>query len=499
MHENNLCAFSKLGMTPAPHVQKMKTWSFAARFLVKNATTKDKRALGRWTRKELIDLGPTFVKLGQTVSTRGDIYPVEFTRELESLQDSVPVTRYDDDLRVATLFGTYDPEPFKSASIGQVYRATLKDGTPVIVKRKRPGVSELMRKDCENIKDIVQFLEMLGVDTGTGNNLVLDESIENLLLEADYTHEIQNAIAFRKNFKKVEWVKVPKVYQELSNDQMIVMEYVPSVKLTELPRGVNESKVCEALITSYVLQTMEHGFFHADPHPGNVAFSESGKLVFYDFGLCIPLPEELRDGFMDLLVSIVQRDTKSIVDTLVKLKVIIPTSDLGDLQIFFDNILGYMERLDVREFTTNIMDDELMMQLAQEKPFVIPFAFIYLAKAFTLIEGTLKKLDPEFNYFTYLEPLIQQRVSDSIDVRKVLETTTAMPTTVKNISTAVLGLEKSRAAMKRSLKKTRREIRLAQYSILSTLLAFECENAYLGAAFALMAVYFVFTSSRKNR
>ena len=485
---------------PAPHVQKMKTWSFAAKFLVKNATTKDKGALGRWTRKELIDLGPTFVKLGQTVSTRGDIYPVEFTRELETLQDSVPVVEYDDDLSVASLFGTYDPEPFKSASIGQVYRATLKDGTSVIVKRKRPGVSELMRKDCDNIKDIVQFLEFVGVDTGTGNNLVLDESIENLLLEADYTHEIENAVRFKKNFKKVDWVKVPRVYEDLSNDQMIVMEYVPSVKLTELPHEVVKSKVCEALITSYVLQTMEHGFFHADPHPGNVAFSEKGQLVFYDFGLCIPISKELRDGFMELLVSIVQRDTKSIVDTLVRLKIIIPTStDVSDLEVFFENILGYMEKLDVREFTTNIMDDELMMQLAQEKPFVIPFAFVYLAKAFTLVEGSLKKLDPAFNYFNYLEPLIKKRVSDTIDIKKVLATTTAMPTTVKNISTAVLGLEKSRAAMKRSLKKTRRQIRLAQYSILSTLIAFETENTYLCTVFACMALYFVLITSRKSR
>lgn len=488
------------------HVQKIKTWSFAARFLVKNATTKDKAALGRWTRKELIELGPTFVKLGQSVSTRADIYPIEFTRELESLQDSVPVVRYDDDddLNIASMFGTYDPEPFKSASIGQVYRATLHDGTPVIVKRKRPGVSERMETDCQNIRDIVHFLETVGVDTGTGNNLVLDESIKNLLLEADYINEIENAVKFRKNFKKVDWIKVPRVYRDLSDDQMIVMEYVPSVKLTELPEGVSKNKVCEALITSYVLQTMEHGFFHADPHPGNVAFAQGDdvvpRLVFYDFGLCVTLSEELREGFMDLLVSIVQRDTKSIVDTLVRLKVIIPTTgDLEDLQIFFENILGYMESLDVREFTTNIMDDELMMQLAEDKPFVIPFAFVYLAKTFTLVEGTLKKLDPSFNYFTYLEPLIQRRVADTVDVRKILETTTTMPTTVKNISTAVLGLEKSRAAVKRSLKKTRREIRLAQYSILSTIFAFESENAYTCGFFALLAVYFVFTSSRKSR
>jgi ubiquinone biosynthesis protein len=197
-------------------------------------------------------------------------------------------------------------------------------------------------------------------------------------------------------------------------------------------------------------------------------------------------------------VYIVSRDTKAIVETLTRLKVIIPTTDSGDLEIFFESILGYMEKLDARNFTDELMQDELMLSLAKEKPFIIPSSFIYLAKTFSTVEGLCVRLDPEFNYFTYLEPLISSNVTGSVDVRSVLMTTAEMPTRIKNISTAVLSLEKSRAAVKRSLKKTRREIRFAQYSILCAMIATEQENKYLFGLFALLAVWFTF-SSRKSR
>jgi predicted unusual protein kinase regulating ubiquinone biosynthesis (AarF/ABC1/UbiB family) len=242
---------------------------------------------------------------------------------------------------------------------------------------------------------------------------------------------------------------------------------------------------------------MEKGFFHADPHPGNLGFSDKGKLVFYDFGLVIPITEELKNGFMELLVHIINKDTKSIVDTLVRLKIIIPTADLQDIQAFFELILGYMERLDPNE----LMSDELMKTLADEKPFVIPSSFIYLAKTFSTIEGICLRLDDNFNYFTYLEPLIRDKITETFDVKDIITTTAEMPTRVKNISTAVLGLEKSRTAMKRSIDKTRREIRMAQYSILCAMMAdrfADQENIFLFGTFFFSTLWFTFIS-RKNR
>ena len=484
-----------------PTRQKLKTWKFATQFIFKNATTKDKAELGRFTKQELLELGPTFIKIGQFISTRGDLYPLEFVKELESLQDNVTVVEYDDSKIPYDIFKNIDLEkPFKCASIGQVYRATLKENNQeVIVKVKRPYIKQIMETDTNNIKEIVSFLEKIGVDTGTGSGIILEETIDNLINETDYVKEKENAVRFYENFKDVPWVKVPKIYTEYCTEDILVMEYVPAEKLNNIQtEGVNKKKICEALIASYVKQTMEDGFFHADPHPGNVAFSPEGKLVFYDFGLVIPISDELKNGFMDLLVNIVARDTKQIVQKLVDLKIIIPQTELGDIEIFFESVLSYMEKLDPKNLTEEIMNDEILMNLAKEKPFIIPSSFIYLAKTFSIVEGLCIQLDPTFNYFKYLEPLIANKISKNLDISELFNTVTEMPIRVKNLSTAVLGLEKSRAAVKRSLKKTRREIRYAQYSILSTLVALEQDNEYLFALFTLIAIWFAFTS-RKNQ
>ena len=489
-----LCVASHRPIRVVPN-QKAKTWKFAAKFLWKNTFVQNKSELGEWTRDQLLDLGPTFVKLGQIASTRADLYPPEFTKQLESLQDNVPPV---DIQGIVNLdhFEAFDDIPFKSASIGQVHKATLKNGKQVIVKVKRPNIYNIMKTDTDNIRDIVRFLEKVGVDTGNSSEFVLNESIEYLLGESDYRQEMDNAIRFRKNMKDIKWIKVPKVYTEFSNDDMIVMEYVESEKLTELTNpNVNKKKICEALINSYVIQTMDKGFFHGDPHPGNLGFSAKGKLVFYDFGLIIDLSNELRDGFKKIFGCIIDKDTKGIVEILIALKVIVPsTSDVSDIELFFETILGYLETLD----GSNIMNDDIAVQLAMEKPFVIPSSFVYLAKSFSIIEGICLQLDPDFNYYTYLEPMIQQQFVESLNIQDTLMKTAEMPAKIRNISTAVLGLEKSKAAMKRSMSKTRQEIRMVQYSTVSALMAHQFDDTPLAFGFVLCTLWFAF-SSRKNR
>lgn len=476
-----------------PSNRKFETWKFATKFLWKNATVKDKSELGRWTKGELLELGPTFVKLGQIASTRGDLYPPEFTKELESLQDNVPPVEFDTIVNY-DIFKDFDPVPFKSASIGQVHLAVLQNGQKVVVKLKRPGILDIMKEDTDTIREIVHFLERVGIDTGNSSGYVLDESIEYLLGEADYQQEIDNAIKFRKSMRDVEWVKVPKVYRKYSNDEMIVMEYVTSTKLTEITDNkVNKKKICEALINSYVIQTMDNGLFHADPHPGNLGFSSRGKLVFYDFGLLVPLSEELRGGFKKLFGYIITRDTAGIVAVLIELGVIVPTtSDVSDIELFFETILGYLETLD----GSGIMNDDLAVQLAAEKPFVVPTSFVYLAKSFSIIEGICLQLDPEFNYFTYLEPMIQQQFLESFDVNDVFKRTSEIPAKIGKISSTVMGLEKSRSAMKRSMIKTQREIKVVQYSVVCALLAERFGDTPLAMVFVLCTLWFTF---RKNR
>ena len=493
-----------------PQKQKQKTWKFATEFLWRRQFEKDQVKFGKWTKEQLVDLGPTFIKLGQIASTRADLYPLEFITQLESLQDNVPPIDKDSIENMikehidSDVFSSFEYEPFKSASIGQVHKAVLSNGNEVVVKLKRPDIYNIMKRDTDDVRDIVHFLEKIGVDTGTTSGYVLNESIEYLLAETNYEQEMINAIQFRKSFKKVKWIKIPKVYKEFSNENMIVMEYVESEKLAEItdPR-VNGKKICEALINSYVIQTMEYGFFHADPHPGNLGFSKEGKLVFYDFGLVIDLTDEIKEGFKKMFLYIINKDTKGIVDTLIDLKIILPTtSDTSDIELFFKTTLSYLETLDGKSLKDDILQDELLLSLAQKKPFIIPTSFVYLAKAFSTIEGTCVNLDPNFTYFEYLEPMIREQVSDVIDIGDMFSTSIEMPNRIKNISTAVLGLEKSRASMKRSLEKSRKEMRYVQYSVLSAVFAGNMLDHGSQSAFVILTLIsldLVFRASRKNQ
>jgi predicted unusual protein kinase regulating ubiquinone biosynthesis (AarF/ABC1/UbiB family) len=452
--------------------------------------------LGRWTKEQLLDLGPTFVKLGQIASTRGDLYPPEFIKELESLQDQVPPFDYNEvkDGLNLDIFKSFDEVPFKSASIGQVHRAVLKNGKNVVVKLKRPGIYETMASDTAEVKKILKFFQTIGVDTGNSSEFVLNDSIEYLLGEADYVQEVENALEFRRSLKQLEYIKIPRVYKKFCTEEMIVMEDVQTEKITDIRnRKVNKKKVCEAIVNSYVHQTMNSGFFHADPHPGNLGISKNGKLVFYDFGLVIRLSDELKQGFADMFSCVIARDTRGIVEILIRLGVIVPTStDVSDIEVFFENILGYLETLDGGA----ILQDELAVELAAEKPFVVPTSFVYLAKSFSLIEGICIQLDPDFNYFTYLEPMIQDQFMDSIDNSEMFLKATQIPGKITKINSTVLGLEKSRAAMKRSMVRQGREIRVIQYSVLCALLAERFSDSPVALVPVVLALYLTFRKGR---
>jgi predicted unusual protein kinase regulating ubiquinone biosynthesis (AarF/ABC1/UbiB family) len=360
-----------------------------------------------------------------------------------------------------------------------------------------------MKSDTDNIKDIVNLLEKIGIDTGTNTGYVLDESIEYLLAETDYEKETLNAKKFRKSLKNVEWMKIPKVYMELCTPDMIVMEYIASEKLNDITDpSVNRKKVCEALINSYVIQTMDKGFFHADPHPGNLGFSSDGKLVFYDFGLVINISDEMRQGFNELFIHIINKDTKGIVNVLIRLEVILPTtSDTSDIELFFKTTLNYLETLDGKNLKNEILQDDNLLKLAQEKPFIIPTAFVYLAKTFSTIEGTCIRLDSDFTYIEYLEPILREQISDSIDIGSMLTTSVEMPSRIKNISTAILDMEQSRASMKRSMEKSRKEMRYVQYSVLLAVFAGNLLENYkeLSAFLTLISLDLAVRAFRKNR
>lgn len=459
-------------------LQKALTWDFASRFVIKSRRKgKNDRELGRWTRERLIHLGPTFVKLGQLASTRRDVFSVEFIEELESLQDQVPpISSHDVGMiltnelaqPVENIFSDFDYTPFKSASLGQVHQATLNTGVPVMVKLQRPDIRKIIQSDIQNITEVLVVFDLLGIDTGPSATELFLEATTYLYQELDYIKEANNARIFYTNFYTTPWVRVPRVYSKVLTEKLMVMERVDSVKITDVKNG--GIKVSKALVNSFLTQLMVHGFFHGDPHPGNVGVSAQGELVYYDFGLMVQIDPALQEGLVNLVPCILQRDTRKIVDILIDLGIIVPTADKSDIVAFFEAALDFLSKMDGKEFNAKMAQDELSRNLSEERPFIIPSNFLFLAKSLVTIDGICQQLDPNFNFITYIEPMIENE-TPPIDVSEITRTSVEMPGRVRSINEAVNNLERSRTSMKRGIERTRKELKSLQYSMVTFTIA----------------------------
>ena len=496
-------------------LQKLKTWDFAAKFLTRQkkiqrshkvdtpAYKTSMSELGVWTREKLVDLGPTFIKLGQLASTRRDLYTPEFIEELQTLQDQVPPIPEDavvdilDNELSSNVFSFFDSKPFKSASLGQVHLANLDNGKSVVVKVQRPDIYQIVDNDVKNIIEVLTFLDLLGVDTGPGAKEIFVEATAYLYRELDYINEAHNATRFYNNFKDTSWVRVPRIYSKILTEKVLIMERVDGTKITEIQeRRVSAAK---ALVTSFLTQLMVHGFFHADPHPGNVAVNEQGQLVYYDFGLMVELQTNMRERLLEIIPLIIQRDTRKIVDILIDMKLIVPTADKSDIVQFLDAAIEFLEKMDGKEFNAKMAQDELSNSLAEQKPFQIPSDFLFLAKSFTTIDGICQQLDPNFNFIDYIEPMVED-IPESIDFGSITRASIEMPSRIRSINESINELERSRSRLRRSIEKSREDMRFMQYSILTAILAEHfIDKPPLFVAFSAVTAFFLFTSQRSRQ
>ena len=251
------------------------------------------RGLASWVRERILQLGPTFIKIGQLFSTRSDLFPAEFVEELSKLQDRVPA--FSADRAIATierelgapinqLFAEFNPRPIAAASLGQVHLAKLPSGEQVVVKVQRPGLKRLFDIDLENLRLVAQQLDKgddgAGVRDFTG---IYKECADILYQEIDYINEGRNADKFRRNFRTENWVRVPRVHWQRTSAAVMTMEYLPGPKITDIRAiegaGLDAKLIAKRATEAYLIQILKHGFFHADPHPGNIALniSQNGK------------------------------------------------------------------------------------------------------------------------------------------------------------------------------------------------------------------------------
>lgn len=369
----------------------------------------------------LVELGPTFIKVGQALSSRGDLLPPEYIDELNKLQDTIPPTPFEeiravlvDELGDAPekLYAELDPNPVASASIGQVYNAVLLNGQKVVIKVVRPGALETFERDLEILKDIASWATQ---NTAIGQMYdlmaLIDEFAYTVRNEFDYVREGRNADTFRRNFYNDTRVYIPRVYWELTTRQVITMERVSGIKINDLEAldqaRINRRLVAENLMHFALRQVFEFGLYHADPHPGNFFVNSDGSLAVMDFGMVGRLTSQTKRTFLGIAVSIQRADTDVLVDELLAAGIYTRGVErrvlVRDLDRLFDHFSGGA----IADLTGSQVFGEVM-QMALRHNLQLPSELVAMTRAITIAEGSGMTLYPEFQLFKFAGPYVQR-------------------------------------------------------------------------------------------
>jgi len=403
-----------------------KKWSYSGGYTEeKLARRRIKQAI--WIRESLLNLGPTFIKTGQLFSTRSDIFPTEYVYELSKLQDEVPAFSYEQAAGLiekelgkplAALFKSFDPIPLAAASLGQVHKAQLHSGEEVVVKIQRPGLKQLFTIDLAILKKIAHYFQN-HPKWGEGRDWlgIYEECSRILWQETDYLKEGRSADTFRRNFREADWVKVPRVYWRYTSTRILTLEYLPGIKISHYEAleaaGLNRQQLAKLSAKAYLQQLLNDGFFHADPHPGNLAVSpEEGALIFYDFGMMGEITPITREKLMDTFFGVAEKNADRIVSSLVALGALTQTEDMGpirrSIQFLLDN---FMDKPFEEQSITKISDD--LYEIAYGQPFRFPATFTFVMRAFSTLEGVGKGLDPDFNFMQVAQPFAMQLMTNT--------------------------------------------------------------------------------------
>lgn len=412
----------------SPIARQWEISAVACRFLLsllwdklfKRNSSRQRHKRAKWLVRKLLKLGPTFIKIGQSLSTRADSIPLEYIQELSQLQDKVPPFNSDEAITVIEselgksvydLFDTFEIEPLASASLGQVHRAKLYSGQEVVVKVQRPGLEGIFNLDFEVIHRLIRLM------TGYFSSFkkydleaIYQEFFELLFQEIDYIHEGKNADRFRKNFKGYSQIRVPKIYWKYSTKKILTLEYLPGIKVDDRAaleaNNINLDRVIQLGICSYLKQLLIDGFFQSDPHPGNMAVSQRGELIFYDFGTMAEVKTFAKDQMIQTFFAVLKKDTDKVVETLVFMGLIEPLNDMTPVKrivaFLLDNFRD--KPVDVRAFE-KISDEVYLMFKSQ--PFRLPPQMTFILKSLTTLDGIARALDPQYNLLAASQPFVR--------------------------------------------------------------------------------------------
>jgi len=376
----------------------------------------------RWLSQSLIELGPTFIKIGQALGTRADLLPLSYVKELSMLQDQVPAfstaeafARIESELGkpLSECFAEIDNELVASASLGQVYRARLASGEEVAVKVQRPDLEQIISFDVAILYKIVKLVNRFFPKANENADWegMLREFYLTVFEEMDYVKEGRNADRFRYNFRTWQVIRVPKIYWSHSRSRVLTMQFIRGSKVTDLgelrARRISPVKVNRLLVRTYLKQLLEDGFFHADPHPGNLLVMDSGHLAFFDFGMVGRITPKLQSQMIDAFFHVVARDVQGLGHDIINLNFLKPGVDPETVRPVVERLFKVYLNLKLGE----VKFKELTYDLAEvmyEYPFRLPANFTYIMRALMTLEGIGIVTDPEFSFFETAKPYAKE-------------------------------------------------------------------------------------------
>ncbi len=385
-------------------------------------------------RLALEELGPTFIKLGQILSTRPDLMPVSYIIELSKLQDEVPefpfqqaeeTIKRETGRNIDDIFDDFDPKPIAAASIGQVYKAKLKNGKDVVIKIRRPGIQKIVDVDLEIIYQFAALAErnIQELEFIKPTNIV-DQFSRTIKKEMDYTAEMANIIQFIRQYSDSPGIVIPHPIRDLCTERMLTMEYIEGIKVSNVKmlkdKGYDTPLIARRGADFILKQIFRYGYFHADPHPGNIFILPYNKVCFLDYGMMGRISEKERALFADLLANLADKNEKRVVDAILRLTTHPHNIDRDAIEKDVDEFIDRYLYLPLKEISLKYLLYDLMDILIRNNLYMKPHLYLMM-KSLSSMDSVAKELDPDFEIIKYVQPFVKNIIKERYNPKKVGE------------------------------------------------------------------------------
>lgn len=417
-----------------------RTLKFAGDIGKQFTFNKNQEQNAKWLKNEMIKMGPVYVKVGQIISTRTDIFPEYITKELSDLQNNVGYMSFNEVENIFenefnnplnNYFSNFNEVPIAAASIGQVHTGILKNhNVKVAVKIQRDNIEEIFLDELSILISILSFIKYMSINNDKQISdllVILEELLNNVYNETNFIKERKNMIIFHRIFKNTNTIIIPRVYKNLCSKKILTMEYIESKKITSVKH--NNETIAIELMTCFVKNVLQSGYIHCDPHPGNIGINNKGQIVLYDFGMVTRFDGNIKEYFRKIFFALMNKSTNELISFMIKSGLLIPKEsnaisieyltgyEIVVLERLLEYIYTYLGDLDANQLIVSINNDKYIN--INDLPFEFDTQMIYLFKSFSTLEGVCKEIYTDFNYIDFMSSVVLEFIDIDMLLDKV--------------------------------------------------------------------------------